>query len=71
MSRADHPAGKGRRCAAIGCGQVAAASIAVPGGFAIIRPLSSEHASAGDLACLDHAHLAVDIMLMRATPEPA
>lgn len=70
MSRAHHPAGKRLRCAVDDCGQAPAALVAVPGAFAIVRPLTSPN-PVGDLVCLDHAHHAVDVMLMRAAPEPA
>lgn len=68
MSRADHPAGKGLRCADC-CNQPAAARVAVPAGFAVIRPLNHPN-PVGDLLCLDCAHTAIDVMLLRATPKP-
>lgn len=70
MSRAAHPAGKRRRCSLTGCDEAPTVRVAVPGAFAIVRPLDSPN-PVGDPVCLDHAHHAVDVMLMRATPEPA
>lgn len=58
-------------CQQIGCDQPAVALIAAPIGmpgapvFAIVRPLTSP-VQIGDQVCLDHAHHAVDLMLMRA-----
>lgn len=69
MGMSDHPAGRARTCASTGCTERPVARVVAPGGFAIIRPLTSAN-TRGDLVCVDHAHVAVDLMLLRATPEP-
>lgn len=61
------------RCMVPGCPEPPAARISFPqlpgAEFVIVRPATS-HAALGDLVCVDHAHHAVDQMLMQARPEP-
>lgn len=67
-------------CTAADCSETAVARVGssqifpgpqVPGmGFLLIRPATAQVAT-GVLFCLDHAHHAVDLMLLRETPEPA
>ena len=69
MSMADHPAGRAHRCADDTCTERPVARVVAPGGFAIVRPLDSANAR-GVAVCVEHAHVAIDLMLLRATPEP-
>jgi hypothetical protein len=65
-------------CAAQGgCPEPAVARVAspllpgsdVPGfGFAIVRPITSPAAQHGEPLCVEHTHLAIDVMLMGAQP---
>lgn len=67
-------------CTAADCSEPAIARVGspqlipghdIPGmGFLILRPASAQVAT-GVLFCLDHTHHAVDLMLLRDTPEPA
>jgi hypothetical protein len=67
-------------CTAADCTETAVARVGspqlipghhVPGmGFLLIRPAAAQ-VHTGLLLCLDHAHHAVDLMLLRDTPEPA
>lgn len=66
-------------CAAPNCGKPAAARVAYPLlpppqaliglGFVIVRPATTPNPM-GDLLCVDCCHHVVDLMLLRATPEP-
>jgi hypothetical protein len=64
-------------CTEPGCDAPAAARVGTPQlpgpplpglGFLMIRPATTP-VPTGLLLCLDHTHLAVDVMLLRATPE--
>ena len=71
MSAADHPAGRARRCTIGNCPELAMTRVAAGNApattFLTVQPLSGR---GGQLACLDHAHHLVDVMLLKATPEP-
>lgn len=66
-------------CTERDCRQPAAARVAFPQlpgpplpgmGFVIVRPAATA-VPTGVLVCLDHAHHAIDLMLLRGTPAPA
>ncbi len=68
MSRADHPASRALRCTFdTACTQPPAARVDRGVGYAVVVPPDG---LVGDLVCLDHAHTLIDLMLLRATPEP-
>lgn len=66
---ADHPAGRARRCTIGACPGLAQARVSAGNGtaarFLTVQPLAGQ----GQLACIDHAHHLVDLMLLRALPE--
>lgn len=73
MSQAEHPANGAPPCRMPDCDQPAAARctwISFPGRthtFVNVQPLTGQ----GQPTCLDHVHHLVDVLLIRATPEPA
>ena len=68
MSRADHPAGSDLRCSFVDCDGTPAARVTVMPGVAVLRPADGTW---GRLVCIPCAHHAVDVMLIRSSPEPA
>lgn len=75
MTPADHPAHGHPRCVQPDCGQPAAASACwnVSGHGPAIVAVHPLHPGTPWTwpVCLDHAHHAIDLMLLRALPEPA